>query len=71
MKLNLPNFVTTKRTFQPYVDPTVNLRCSEFEANMWNISNFVIEKLVPVVGTSPYPLNEQMLMVATVCRFKT
>ncbi|KQC02939.1 MAG: hypothetical protein APR54_09800 [Candidatus Cloacimonas sp. SDB] len=46
-----------------------NKNCSEFEVNNWIISNFIIKKLVPVVGIKPYPLSEQLLMVATLCRF--
>jgi len=51
-------------------DPAINLNCSEFEVNNWIISDFIIKKLVPVVGIKPYPLTEQVLMVAAVCRFK-
>ncbi len=46
----------------------LNLRCSEFEVNNWVISDFVVHKLVPIVGVRPFPLNEQMLMVAALCR---
>jgi cephalosporin hydroxylase len=51
-------------------DPALNLNCTEFEVNNWIVSGFVIEKLVPNVGFHPFPLNELMLMTATVCRFK-
>jgi cephalosporin hydroxylase len=47
-----------------------NQCCSEFEVNNWAISKFVIHKLVPIVDVLPFPLNEQMLMVAAVCRLK-
>ncbi len=36
----------------------------------WAISEFVRQKLVPLVGTHPYPLNELMLLTAAVCRFE-
>ena len=53
-----------------YEDPSKNLNATEFEVNNWIISDFVVEKLVPVVGVRPFPLNELMLMTAAVCRFK-
>jgi Methyltransferase domain len=48
----------------------VNPDCSEFEVNNWVISKFVCDSLVPIVGVHPFPLNELMLMVAAVCRFR-
>jgi cephalosporin hydroxylase len=51
-------------------DANLNRSCSEFEVNNWVISQFVINKLMPVVGCHPFPLNEQMLMVAAVCRLQ-
>ena len=49
-------------------EPAVNLHCSEFEVNNWIISEFILKKIIPVVGIHPFPLNELSLMVATVCR---
>lgn len=43
---------------------------AEFEVNNWAISDFVLSRLVPVVGVHPYPLNELMLMAGAVCRFR-
>lgn len=48
----------------------MNEDCSEFEVNNWQISDFIINKIVRIVGTQPYPLNELSLMVATICRLK-
>lgn len=42
----------------------------EFEVRLWDISEFIIKKLVPVVGVHPFPLTELSLMVAAVCRIK-
>lgn len=53
-----------------FEDAAKNLNCSEFEVNNWIISDFVVNRLVPIVGFHPFPLNELMLMTATVCRFK-
>jgi hypothetical protein len=51
-------------------NPVPNKDCTEFEVNNWIISRFVLKKLVPIVGTMPFPLHEQMLMVAAVCRLQ-
>lgn len=53
-----------------YSNPSVNPGSAEFEVNNWIISEFVVEKLVPVAGVHPFPLNELMLMSAAVCRFR-
>ena len=47
-----------------------NLRCSEFEVDTWQLSQFVLEKLVPVVGVHPFPLHELMLLSAATCRLR-
>lgn len=53
-----------------YKNPTVNPNSEEFEVNNWVVSDFVVNKLVPVVGMHPFPLSELMLMTAAVCRFE-
>lgn len=50
--------------------PTLNLVCTEFEVDCWIISEFILKELIPIVGIRPYPLQEQMLMVATIVRLK-
>ena len=51
-------------------NPSKNINSEIFEVNNWIVSDFVSERLVPIVGVRPFPLNELMLMTATVCRFK-
>jgi cephalosporin hydroxylase len=51
-------------------NPTKNPDCTEFEVDNWAISNFVLAKLVPVVGVQPFPLHELMLMCAALCRLR-
>lgn len=41
-----------------------------FEVDSWATSAFVGHTLVPLVGVYPFPLQELMLMTATVCRFE-
>lgn len=47
--------------------PIRNPACAEFEIDAWQVSRFVAEKLVPIVGAHPFPLHELMLMVGAVC----
>lgn len=47
-----------------------NPGATEFEVNNWILSEFVVNRLMPVVGVHPYPLNELMLMAGAVCRFR-
>jgi cephalosporin hydroxylase len=51
-------------------EPAKNIQCSEFEVDNWVLSDFIVKKLIPIVGTHPYPIAELNLMVATVCRLK-
>ena len=51
-------------------EPAKNIQCSEFEVDNWVLSDFIVMKLIPVVGTHPYPIAELNLMVAAVCRLK-
>jgi cephalosporin hydroxylase len=53
-----------------YKDAALNENCGQFEVNNWIISDFVVNRLVPVAGVHPFPLSELMLMSAAVCRFK-
>lgn len=52
-----------------YEDPIRNANSSEFEVNKKAIFQFIMSRLMFLVG-GPFPLDEMMLMVATVCRFK-
>jgi len=51
-------------------DPVRNPTASEFEVDLGTLSRFLLQKIVPVVGTRPYPLNELLLMTAAACRLK-
>lgn len=58
------------KSSKKFEDPAKNPGSTEFEVNNWIVSDFVVSNLVPVVSAHPFPLNELMLMTATVCRFK-
>jgi cephalosporin hydroxylase len=60
----------TARAAPSRINPTKNPACSEFEVDAWQLSEFVLERLVPVVGIHPFPLMELMLLSGTVCRFR-
>jgi cephalosporin hydroxylase len=42
----------------------------QFEVGTWAISEFILNKVVPIVGVHPFPLNELSLMVSAVCRIQ-
>jgi len=54
----------------PQADAVPNPQATEFEVNNWVVSEFVLRRLIPLVGVHPYPLNELMLMAGAICRFK-
>lgn len=63
----------SRKTQQPaagWTDPVRNPTAFEFEVDLWILSRFLLEKVVPAVGTHPYPLNELLLMTAAACRLK-
>lgn len=64
----LSNFFEQKN--KPKIDLSVNNKSTEFEINKWETSEFIIDKILPITGFSPYPLDELMLMVGSLCRFK-
>lgn len=53
-----------------YGMPLPNGDCSEFEVNKWAMSEFVVNRLLPIVGVHPFPLDELLLMSAAVCRLR-
>jgi hypothetical protein len=55
---------------EAWPDPARNINASEFEVDLWILSRFLLMKVVPVVSTHPYPLNELLLMTAAACRLK-
>lgn len=56
--------------FLSTANPTRNPDGSEFEIDGWATSAFIAQTLIPIVGVHPFPLQELMLMTATVCRFE-
>lgn len=66
----LGRFCRQTEVERSWPDPVRNPTASEFEVDLWTLSSFLLEKLVPVVGTHPYPLNELLLMSAAACRLK-
>jgi hypothetical protein len=40
------------------------------EVDNWLISEFIVQKLIPIVGWHPYPLSELQLMVGALCWYE-
>jgi hypothetical protein len=38
----------------------------EFQVNNWDLSSFILRKIIPTVGLHPFPLNELSLITASV-----
>ncbi len=53
-----------------YKDPVKNSNCTELEVDKKVISEFVLGKLLPIVGYHPFPLDELMLMTIATTYFK-
>lgn len=53
-----------------YTFPVLNSNCNELEVNNWEISEFIIDKLVPISGVHPFPLSELMLLTSATCIVK-
>lgn len=68
--MNLHSIMDLFRSDRNFADPVCNSSCDYFEIDNWSISKFIVERLVPLVGCHPFPLNEQMLMTAAVCRVR-
>ncbi len=66
----LKRFVFDKRILGYLPEPALNEHCTEFEVDKWVISRFIVSRLVPIVGTHPYPVDELLLMAAALCRLK-
>ena len=50
--------------------PARNNECSEFEIDKWVVSQFIVSKLVPIVGVHPFPLDELLLLAAAVAKIR-
>jgi hypothetical protein len=53
-----------------YPDPVRNPGAEVLEVDLWILSEFIIDRIVPVLRVRPYPFNEQLLAVAAACRVK-
>ncbi len=62
----LPNFIQLYHS----KDVIVNLKCTELEVNTNRLTSFIIKDLLPLVGLSPYPITEQLLLCSAVVKIK-
>lgn len=63
-------FLRKKKSRKHYHSPIKNPNCINLEVDKWNTSEFVLNRLVKVVGIRPYPLDELMFMTASICYFR-
>ena len=67
----LRSWFSSKAKNLSHYPPTLNLlTCALPEADKWVLSEFVLDKLIRVVGVRPYPLDELLLMCSTLAYFK-
>jgi cephalosporin hydroxylase len=68
---HLRNWLAPKTKKLPTYRADLNLASRSLpEADKWTLSEFVLEKLIPIVGIHPYPLDELLLMCSTLAYFK-
>ena len=51
-------------------NPVVNDANTELEVNINQLSSFIIKDLLPIVGVSPFPISELLLMSSAVAKLK-
>src|SRR5258708_28570944 len=68
--LSLFRKLSAKTIAGRYPNPVRNAGAAVFEVDLWILSRFLIDRIVPLLGVHPYPLNEQLLMVAAACRIR-
>jgi cephalosporin hydroxylase len=51
-------------------DVVINDNCTELEISTNKLTTFILKDLFPVVGLSPYPITEQLLMASAVLKLK-
>jgi len=59
-----------KKKLQSYTSNLNPATRSFAEADKWILSEFILQKLVPVVGVHPYPLDELLAMCSILAYFK-
>ncbi len=62
----LPNFLKLYQS----KNTVVNNNSSELEVNINQLSSFIIKDLLPIVGVSPFPITELLLMSSAVVKLK-
>jgi len=51
-------------------DTIVNDNCTELEVNINQLTSFIVKDLLPIVGVSPYPITELLLMSSAVSKLR-
>src|ERR1017187_7075991 len=51
-------------------DYSKNEESGYFEVDNWELSKFIVKKIIPITGYKPFPLNELLLLVGSVIRLR-
>lgn len=70
MRQKISDIIDGIRKPKRYADPARTDSRAQFEVDTWIISDFLLREVIPLVGHSPYPLNELILMVASIVWIK-
>jgi len=65
--MNIFNFLA-KKTAKP--EQYEEFAGKDPEVNKWIVSDFIVNKIVPIVGVRPYPLSELELLVSTLLIYR-
>ena len=59
-------YISKEITQNPYKNNT----CDKYEVDNWLISDFIVKRLIPVVGVRPFPIEEILFLINTVLKHK-
>jgi hypothetical protein len=70
--LNSFKFISKKikPSFKNRINLAKNAECAYYEVDNWELSEFIVKKIIPITGYRPFPLNELLLLVGSVIRFQ-
>ena len=56
--------------YRLHPNPVRNTGCTDLEIDKWIVSEFLLDRLVPIIGVHPFPLDELILLTAAVVSFR-
>jgi cephalosporin hydroxylase len=60
-----------KKNNQPQYQGNIvkNLNAEFIELDKWELSSFILNKIIPIIGIKPYPLDELLFLVSIICKY--